>query len=313
MRRFLVSNGIVLRAVTHEAQRAPGQVRQEALDFVDAMKPIFDAPIRQQRFIINMDQTPVFFNMNSNQTLEPIGSRSVNIQTGTSSTMRVTVAVTLTASGEMLKPLIVFKAQPNGRIEKRELSLYPEGSIYACQPAAWMDERVMKVWIETVLKPHVAKAPAGIIPVLLLDSYRCHLMSSVTGIIQDLGVHIEHIPGGCTGLCQPVDVGIGKPLKNRIRDKWEDWMHEQALQHGAEVASKPPLRETLSQWIIDSLQSIDVSILKNSWRHGEYSYFPNKSTNERSQESQVNLQEQETENEKSQYEVVLQAMDSVLI
>ena len=42
------------------------------------------------------------------------------------------------------------------------------------------------------------------------------MMSSVVHKIQDLGVEIEHIPGGCKGLCQPIDVGVRKPFKTRI-------------------------------------------------------------------------------------------------
>ena len=50
------------------------------------------------------------------------------------------------------------------------------------------------------------------------------MMDSVVNKIQDLGCAIEHIPGGCTGLAQPVDVEIGKPFKSRARRHWEDWM-----------------------------------------------------------------------------------------
>jgi DDE superfamily endonuclease len=74
----------------------------------------------------------------------------------------------------------------------------------------------MLQWVDDVLKPYVETAPSDIVPLLFLDSYKCHLMSSVISKIQDLGVEFQHIPGGCTGLTQPVDVGINKPLKNRI-------------------------------------------------------------------------------------------------
>ena len=60
-------------------------------------------------------------------------------------------------------------------------------------------------WIEEVLKPYltVNPPPPGIVPVILLDTYRCHMMGSVTDAIADLGIEIISIPGGCTGLCQP--------------------------------------------------------------------------------------------------------------
>ena len=82
---------------------------------------------------------------------------------------------------------------------------------YTVQEKAWMDESIMKDWIKEVLKPYVETAPAGVQPTLFLDSYRCHMMTSIVNLITAQGVQIEHIPGGCTGLsCQLLDVGINK-------------------------------------------------------------------------------------------------------
>ena len=113
-----------------------------------------------------------------------------------------------------------------------------------------MDEPIMLKWFETVLRPYVDTAPAGVEPVLFLDSYRFYVMASVVNVIQDMGVQVEHIPGGCRGLCQPIDVGIGKPLKNRIRNMWEDWMVKQ----GETVRFTPPLRQTVASWVLTTLQ-----------------------------------------------------------
>jgi hypothetical protein len=49
----------------------------------------------------------------------------------------------------------------------------------SCQPNAWMDEEFMLPWVGQVLGPFVATAPNGVIPILFLDSYRCHMMASV--------------------------------------------------------------------------------------------------------------------------------------
>ena len=99
---------------------------------------------------------------------------------------------------------------------KREFLEYPEGCEYACQDNAWMDEQVMLQWVEQILKPYIDTAPEDVVPILFLDSYRCHIMASVVNEIQALGVEVEHIPGGCTYLCQPVDIGINKPYKKHL-------------------------------------------------------------------------------------------------
>ena len=71
-----------------------------------------------------------------------------------------------------------------------------------------MDETVILAQVAQVLQPYVDTAPEDIIPILIIDSYRCHMMTSVVQKIQELGEEIKHIPGGCTSLCQPVDAGF---------------------------------------------------------------------------------------------------------
>jgi hypothetical protein len=80
-----------------------------------------------------------------------------------------------------------------------------------------MKERVMLLWVSAVLEPYVKTAPDGVRPIFFLDSYRCHMMALIVQRFQELGVEVQHIPGGCTGVCQLVDVGIGKPLKTKSR------------------------------------------------------------------------------------------------
>ena len=58
-------------------------------------------------------------------------------------------------------------------------------------------------------------------------------MTGVVTRVQNLGVEVVHIPGGCTSLCQPVDIGVNKPFKNRLCSEWQTWMINEGLQHGS--------------------------------------------------------------------------------
>ena len=102
-----------------------------------------------------------------------------------------------------------------GTIVQRELPQLNPTSIYACQEAAWMDKCCMLIWVEQILGPYlvVNMPPPGVQPVILLISYQCHMMTLVVSKISALGVEVIHIPGGCTGLCQPLDVGVNRPFK----------------------------------------------------------------------------------------------------
>ena len=64
------------------------------------------------------------------------GEQTVNGRTTSLSTLQVTVTVTVTASGELLKPMIVFKGKPGVRIETREFPSYRIENLYACQDQA---------------------------------------------------------------------------------------------------------------------------------------------------------------------------------
>ena len=50
------------------------------------------------------------------------------------------------------------------------------------------------------------------------------MIALVVSKIAELGIKVIHIPGGCTGLCQPLDVGVNKPFKACIHWQWEEWM-----------------------------------------------------------------------------------------
>ncbi len=103
-------------------------------------------------------------------------------------------------------------------------------------------------WVKDVLAPYVALAPPGIIPIILLDSYRCHIMALVVDVIQDLGCEVVHIPGGCTGL---------------VCAAWEEYMINDMRKNGTIVS---PLREEVSHWISEACWSLEGSpIIKNVW------------------------------------------------
>ncbi len=85
------------------------------------IRPFLVGPHRDRRFIINMDQTPVYFAMNAKRTLELVGTKTIHVRTSTHDTKRATVAVTITADGTVLPLMVVFKSKPNGRIAKTEL------------------------------------------------------------------------------------------------------------------------------------------------------------------------------------------------
>jgi hypothetical protein len=99
------------------------------------------------------------------------------------------------------------------------------------------------------------------------------MMGSVVQRIQELGVEVRHIPGGCTSLCQPVDVGFNKPFKDRMRKQWLSWMIAEGIIHGT---TKPPSRRDVAGWVDRAMTEMKgkEQIIKNAWRKTGYEWFP---------------------------------------
>jgi hypothetical protein len=61
--RFLKKYSIVHRLETKVLQRPPAEAMQEAMEFQQFIRPMLLGPEHDLHFIINMDQTPVYFLM----------------------------------------------------------------------------------------------------------------------------------------------------------------------------------------------------------------------------------------------------------
>ena len=114
--------------------------------------------------------------------------------------------------------------------------------------------------IEDILKSFIAKAPENVIPLLMLDSYQCHMMASVISLIQHLAWKLNISLMYVTSLWQPFDVGINKSMKANICKDWEDWM----LGSGISVSiTKPPTRKLIVEWVMKTYNSISVEVAVN--------------------------------------------------
>ena len=100
------------------------------------------------------------------------------------------------------------------------------------------------------------------VPTLILDAYRVHMMGNIVNCIQSLGIEVINIPAECTYLCQPVEVGINKSIKTGMREKWEDWMLDgEGIVNGV---AKEPSRKMVAEWLLDVYKNIPGKIARNA-------------------------------------------------
>jgi hypothetical protein len=124
---------------------------------------------------------------------------------------------------------------------------------------AWMDEEMMEKWIDNILIPWQNEKGPDVIPILILNAYRVHMMGNIVNWIQSLGIEVVHIPLGCTYLCQPVDVGINKSIKSRMHEKWENWMVTgEGIVNGL---AKELTRQLVAEWAVEVYKNLPAQTL----------------------------------------------------
>ena len=84
-----------------------------------------------------------------------------------------------------------------------------------------MNNQILKEWIKEIWKPNTSRDKSYL---MLWDSFACHKDKEIIRILlEDYDTAVEIIPGGCTSVLQPLDVGINKPLKDKVRRDFQDW------------------------------------------------------------------------------------------
>jgi hypothetical protein len=74
-KHFVKAHSLVYQMGTHLCQRTPEEVETETSNCMRLICPLLFGPHRDRRFILNMDQMPVYFLMSTKRTLDVVGKK----------------------------------------------------------------------------------------------------------------------------------------------------------------------------------------------------------------------------------------------
>ncbi|CAJ0590592.1 unnamed protein product [Cylicocyclus nassatus] len=205
----------------------------------------------------NFDEVPVPYDVAGNRTVEITGKDDVAITTTGHEKKNLTVVLAVTADGNKLKPMLIFKRLTMPKVR------FPEGVVIKVNQKGWMTEAIMKDWIREcwLTRPNAAQEPSR--SMLIFDSARSHLSDEVKTEIESVS-KIAVIPGGLTKFLQPLDVAVNKPFKDNLRKHWDAWMadsNQMELTRGGR--RKPPRLELIAEWVLQSFRDVSVDSILN--------------------------------------------------
>ena len=138
------------------------------------------------------------------------------------------------------------------------------GVVVAMQEKGWMDENIMKIWIEKIWRSRIGGLGRRR-SLLVLDSFQAHKTEQVEGSFKSENTDFVVIPGGLTSVLQPLDVCLNKPFKDRVRQKWVEWMAEGIHKLTAGGRQKKTSEELVCQWIGKGSRDIPREMVAKSF------------------------------------------------
>jgi hypothetical protein len=73
-------------------------------------------------------------------------------------------------------------------------------------------------WLQELLLPVLGSRPT----LLVMDLLRSHKTGPVRKLLKSHDITLSMVPGGCTGLVQPLDVSVNRPFKDILKQEIED-------------------------------------------------------------------------------------------
>ena len=124
------------------------------------------------------------------------------------------------ASGELLPPMVVYKAK---NVYEGWEENGPEGAVYDCTESGWFDSNSFKVWFTHLFLPSVADRRG---PILLFgDNLTSHFSWELVMLARKHQVYFVMLIANGTNWLQVLDVAVFAPMKRSWRlilTKWRN-------------------------------------------------------------------------------------------
>ena len=223
--RILQKNNYSLRRASHLGQPLPSKSLELFYEFFrDIIRKrqklgIFDAEGDYDR-LVNIDETPIFFEMTTDKTYNKKGAKVVSIETKGNEKKLITCVLAVSASGKKLIPTLIFKGGRDGNLEARYKNLdcvKNKKIVIYFQYNAWCDESIFKKWVKDVYLVYEEEEIKKRC-ILIMDKAPSHIYRSK--YLEKKGKSYVFIPGGLTRYLQPLDIGINRQFKDHLKNKY---------------------------------------------------------------------------------------------
>jgi hypothetical protein len=168
--------------------------------------------------IWNIDETSLFLDPRKTKVIAPKGEKATRTQ-ATSGREATTVMAGISAAGDRLPPLLIFKGK---KLQSTWRPVNPYKDMqFACSETGWMVTDIFNDWFNFFCT-YVTQRPL----LLVYDGHSTHINSTVIRKAISEDIRIIKLPPHTTDRLQPLDVVCFKPLKTRWDKEIATWMKD---------------------------------------------------------------------------------------
>ena len=211
--------------------------------------------------IYNMDETPCYFDMASDQTLHFKGDKNVDGIDTDHRKSRFTVTLCCCADARMVKTLIVFKGLKN--VPKLNLPVDVEVTV---SMGGSMNTCLLPKWIRSCFTqrgPFLAHTPL----ILYMDSYGSHIKEEVSESLRShCATKVLVIPPKMTSVLQPLDVSLNSSFKAALRRGWLDWLINGPKERTGKGYRRRPSYQAVVDMVLKAVHSLLPESIRKSFR-----------------------------------------------
>jgi hypothetical protein len=220
---------------------------------------ILPEPVDKTVFI-NMDEVPLQFS-STGSTYDFRGAKEIGVQSTSGSKRRFTLVLTICSDGTCLPPMVIFKGRKDVPLTLKQK--FDKKCLIGVNNTGWMTNQKMKYWITNILANFEKKKDTKYF--VVLDQFAAHISMETEAELTKHGFGLFVIPGGCTGLLQPLDTCINRPLKVHIGKFYNEWIKSKTTE--TQKPKYPPSYELVITWLIDGLLSLSEDLILKSFKH----------------------------------------------
>jgi DDE superfamily endonuclease len=230
---------------------------------------------------VNTDQTQMVYQQGTQQTWNESGAKQVST-VGQEEKRAFTLVPSISASGVVLPMQAIFMGKTKQSCPSRNASSYVEAQelSFRMLPSKtstyWSTQATMQDLVDTIIAPYFEKTKVALnLPpeqcsVWKIDCWSVHKSKEFLGWMKKnhANIIVIFIPGGCTGIWQPLDVGIQRVMKLSIKRSAH---HDIVDEVSAQIASGrkeirldvtlATLRDRAVGWVVNAIHEISDKVL----------------------------------------------------